>query len=62
MRFRTALAADFRREHEYSIEVFMEANNRNRGCLGCATGSVADTRELLMFLGDDGDVEAIRGP
>ena len=40
----------------------MEPKTRNRGRVSLASGSVRDSGEGLMLLGDEGDGEAARGP
>ena len=40
----------------------MEAKTRIRRRSSFASGGVADTGEVLMFLGDEGDGEVARGP
>ena len=58
MSFRTALAADFKREYK----ILLEANTSNRWRSSLASSGVTDTGKVLMLLGDEGDGEAARGP
>ena len=60
MSFRTALAADFKREYKNVIP--LEAKSRDRGRSSLTSGGVADTGKVLMLLGNEGDREAARGP
>ena len=59
MSFRTALAADFKKEYK---NIPMEAKIRSRGRSGLTSGGVTDTGKIPMLLGDEGDGEAARGP
>ena len=59
MSFKTALAADFKRENK-NIE-FFGSKTRNRGLSSLASVGVTDTGKVLMLLGDEGDGEAARG-
>ena len=61
MSFRTALAADFKRDHE-KHRIPLEAKTRNRGRSSLASGGVTDTGKIPMLLSDTGDGEAARGP
>ena len=61
MSFKTALAADFKREYKKK-RIPLEAKARNRGRSSLASGGVTDTGKVLMLLGDEGDGEAARGP
>ena len=61
MSFRTALAADFKREYK-NVEFLLEAKTRDRGRSSLTPGGIADTGKVLMLLGDEGDREAARGP
>ena len=40
----------------------MEAETRHRRRSSLASGGFADTRKVLMLVGDEGDGEAARGP
>ena len=61
MSFRTALAADFKREYKKRGIPF-EAKTRDRGRSSLTSGGVADTGKVLVLLGNEGDGEAARGP
>ena len=61
MSFRTALAADFKREYK-KRGIPLEAKTRDRGRSSLTSGGVADTGRILMLLGNEGDREAARGP
>ena len=39
----------------------MEAKNRNRRCNSFANGCFANTRKIVLLLGDEGDGKAARG-
>ena len=61
MSFRTALAADFKREHK-NIEFLWKQRPRSRGRSGLISGGVTYTGKIPMLLGNEGDGEAARGP
>ena len=60
MSFRTALAADFKREYKNIVP--LEATTRSRGRSSLTSGGVTDTGKIPMLLGDEGDGEALRRP
>ena len=61
MSFRTALAADFKRIYKKN-RILLEAKTTNRRCSSLASGGVADTGNVSMLFGDEGDGEAACGP
>ena len=61
MSFRTALAADFKREYK-NVEFLWKQRPRDRGRGSLTSGGVADTGKTLVLLGNEGDGEAARGP
>ena len=60
MGFKTALAADFKREI-YKHRIPLEAKTRNRGRISLASGGVADTGKVSMLQADTGVGEMARG-
>ena len=60
MSFKTALAADFKREYK-NIEFLWKQRPGLGGVVALPSG-VTDTKKVLMLLGDEGDGEAARGP
>ena len=61
MSFRTALAADFKREYK-NVEFLWKQRPGIGGRSSLTSGGVADTGKVLMLLGNEGDREAARGP
>ena len=61
MNFRTALAADFKREYK-NIEFLWKQRPGIGGRSSLASGGVTDTGKIPMLLCDTGDGEAARGP
>ena len=61
MSFRTALAADFKREYK-NIEFLWKQKPGIGGRSSLASGGVTDTGKIPMLLSDTGDGEAARGP
>ena len=61
MSFRTALAADFKREYK-NIEFLWKQRPGVRGRSSLTSGGVTDTGKIPMLHGDEGDGEAARGP
>ena len=61
MSFRTALAADFKREYK-NIEFLWKQRPGIGGRSGLTSGGVTDTGKIPMLLGNEGEGEAARGP
>ena len=61
MSFRTALAADFKREYK-NVEFLWKQRPGIGGVAALPPAGVADTGKVLMLLGNEGDREAARGP
>ena len=62
MSFRTALAADFKREYKNVEFLWKQRPGIGGGGSGLTSGGVADTGKIPMLLGNEGDGEAARGP
>ena len=61
MSFRTALAADFKREYK-NVEFLWKQRPGIGGVAALPPGGVANTGKVLMLPGNEGDREATRGP